>query len=124
MTLPMIIQGGMGVAISNWRLAQAVSQMGQLGVVSGTGLNRVLTSRLMDGDLAGHIRRALSHFPIPEPVQNILKRYYVSGGKAPEEPYKTPPAYSIRPPQSLDQLTVIANFVEVFLAKEGHTGLV
>ena len=32
-----IIQGGMGVAVSSWQLARAVSQAGQLGVVSGTG---------------------------------------------------------------------------------------
>ena len=124
MNLPMIIQGGMGVAISDWRLAKAVAQLGQIGVVSGTGLNRILTSRLGDGDPTGHMRRALSHFPLPEPVQNILQRYYVPGGKAPDAPYKTPPAYTIRPPQFLDQLTVIANFVEVWLAKEGHGGLV
>lgn len=124
MTLPMIIQGGMGVAISDWRLARAVSQAGQLGVVSGTGLSRVLVSRLMDGDLAGHIRRAMNNFPLPEPVQNILNRYYVPGGKAPESPYKIPPAYSIRPPRMLDQLTAIATFVEVWLAKENQAGLV
>ncbi|MBF8254584.1 MAG: Nitronate monooxygenase [Deltaproteobacteria bacterium] len=124
MLAPMIIQGGMGVAISDWRLARAVSQLGQLGVVSGTGLSRVLASRLMDGDLAGHFRRALSHFPIPEAVQNILNRYYVPGGKTAETPYKNPPAYTLRPPKVLDQLTAIANFVEVFLAKESHPGLV
>jgi nitronate monooxygenase len=124
MNWPMIIQGGMGVAISNWRLAKTVAQLGQLGVVSSTGLNRVLTSRLQDGDLTGDIRRALSEFPLPGPVRDIIARYYVPGGKASEEPYKTPPAYTVRPPQVLDQLTVIANFVEVYLAKEGHTGLV
>lgn len=124
MDWPLIIQGGMGVAISDWRLAKAVAQVGQLGVVSGTGLNRVLTSRLMDGDLAGHVRRALSHFPSVEPVRKLLQRYYVPGGKAPDQPYRTPPAYTIRPPQWLDQITVIANFVEVFLAKEGHAGLI
>jgi hypothetical protein len=43
--LPVIIQGGLGVAISDWRLAKAVSQLRQLGVVSGTGLSRVLISR-------------------------------------------------------------------------------
>ena len=124
MNPPKIIQGGMGVAISDWRLAKAVSQLGQLGVVSGTGASRVLVSRLMDGDLNGHARRALASFSLSEPVQNILKRYYISGGKTPETPYKTPAAYSIHPPKSLDQLTAIANFVEVFLAKEGHSGLV
>lgn len=122
MNLPKIIQGGLGVAISDWRLAKTVSQLGQLGVVSGTGLSRVLVSRLMDGDLSGHMRRALTGFSLPEPVQNILNRYYVSGGKTPETPYKNPPVYSLRPPKFLDQLTAIANFVEVFLAREGHSG--
>lgn len=124
MNLPVIIQGGMGVAISDWRLAKAVSQYGQLGVISGTGLSRVLISRLMDGDLCGHVRRALSHFPIPEAALNILHRYYKPKGTAAPHSYKTPPAYTIRPSKFLDQLTVIANYVEVFLAKEGHTGLV
>ncbi len=124
MNLPMIIQGGMGVAISNWRLAKVVSQLGQLGVVSGTGVSRVLASRLMDGDLAGDIRRALEHFPVPEPIQAILSRYYIPGGKAPAEPYKSSPAYTLRPPMFLDQLTAIANYVEVFLAREGHAGLI
>ncbi|MBI5966065.1 MAG: nitronate monooxygenase [Chloroflexi bacterium] len=124
MNLPKLIQGGMGVAISDWRLAKAVSKLGQLGVVSGTGVSRVLASRLMDGDLSGNVRRALSNFSIPEPVQNIINRYYTPGGKTPETPYKTPVAYSIRPQKFLDQLTAIANYVEVFLAKEGHSGLV
>ena len=124
MNLPKLIQGGMGVAISDWRLAKAVSQLGQLGVVSGTGISRVLASRLMDGDLSGNVRRALANFSLPEPVQNIINRYYTPGGKTSETPYKTPAAYSIHPPKFLDQLTAIANYVEVFLAKEGHSGLV
>ncbi len=124
MNLPTIIQGGMGVAISDWRLARAVSQLGQLGVVSGTGINRIFTSRLAQGDITGDIRRALSRFPMAEPVQLMLDRYYVPGGKNDGTPYKSPPAYSIHPPKFLDQLTVVANFVEVFLAREGHSGLV
>mgnify|MGYP001365027036 CR=1 FL=1 len=122
MKLPIIIQGGLGVAISNWTLAKAVSRLGQLGVVSGTGINRVLSCRLADGDLDGHMRRALESFPMPEIVQNILGRYYIPGGKAPTVPYKTPPVYSVTPPIFLDQLTAIANYVEVFLAKENHNG--
>jgi len=42
MSHPIIIQGGMGVAVSGWPLAKAVSQQGQLGVVSGTLLAVVL----------------------------------------------------------------------------------
>src|SRR5512143_3089634 len=124
MKLPIIIQGGMGVAISNWTLAKAVSQLGQLGVVSGTGLSRVVTSRLTDGDLVGHVRRALANFSLPEPMQAILDRYYVPGGKRPDQPYEALSMYSLRPPKFLDQLTAISNFVEVFLAREGHKGVV
>ncbi|MEP7284344.1 MAG: nitronate monooxygenase [Chloroflexota bacterium] len=122
--LPIIIQGGMGVAISDWRLARTVSQAGQLGVVSGTGISRVMISRLMDGDLNGQVRYALANFPFQEPVQQILTAYYIDGSKAPGTPYKNPPPYTTTPTKTLDRLTVIANFVEVFLAKEGHTGLV
>lgn len=124
MTLPMIIQGGMGVAISDWRLARAVSTQGHLGVVSGTGIARVLTARLMDGDPEGHMRRALAHFPFQEPAQKIIDTYFIEGGKAPNQPYKNIPAYSLKPIKSLDILTVISSFVEVFLAKEGHSGIV
>jgi len=124
MNLPKLIQGGMGVAISDWKLAKAVSQLGQLGVVSGTGISRVLASRLMDGDLSGHVRRALANFSMPEVVQTIIDKYYTPGGKSPEAPYKTPVAYTIKPPKFLDQITAIANFVEVYLAKEGHSGVV
>ncbi len=53
MVYPKIIQGGMGVAISTWQLAQAVSCTGQLGVVSGTGIGIILIARLMDGDKDG-----------------------------------------------------------------------
>ena len=48
--LPQVIQGGMGVAVSSWRLASAVARGGQLGVVSGTALDLVLARRLQDGD--------------------------------------------------------------------------
>src|SRR3954467_14170892 len=90
-TLPRIIQGGMGVAVSNWRLARAVSMTGQLGVVSGTALEQVLTRRLQDGDLGGDMRRGLDRFPIPEMAQRIREAYYIPGGKAARAPYKTVP---------------------------------
>ncbi len=124
MSLPIVIQGGMGVAISDWRLARAVSLTGQMGVISGTGLNGVMISRLMDGDIAGNIQRALNHFPIPELAQKIIDKYYIPGGKAPDESFKNPPVYSLNPSPFLDQLTAMANYVEVFLAKEGHSGFV
>lgn len=118
--LPMIIQGGMGVAISTWRLANTVSRQGHLGVVSGTGIGIVMIARLMDGDTDGSVRRALHHFPHQEMVERLLKRYYIPGGKPEDAPYKRPVMWTTRPPRELNALTVIGNFVEVWLAKEGH----
>jgi nitronate monooxygenase len=124
MKLPMIIQGGMGIGISNWRLARAVSLQGQLGVVSGTALDMVLARRLQDGDPGGDMRRALASFPNLTWSQEVLKKYFVEGGITRDASYKPVPMYRIRPAESLVKLTVLANFAEVFLAKEGHTGMV
>ena len=124
MTEPIIIQGGMGAAVSSWSLAKAISQMGQLGVVSGTGLDAVLARRLQLGDSSGHIRRALECFPFPEVAQKILARYYVPGGKSPESPFMPHPVPRALMTREGVELCVVANFVEVFLAKEHHNGLV
>lgn len=124
MVLPRIIQGGMGVAVSGWQLARAVSQLGQLGVVSGTALAMVLSRRLQLGDPKGDLRRALAHFPFPEMVNRILRQFHIPGGKLSRAPFRSIPMPSMQPRQSLIELTVVANFVEVFLAKEGHDGVV
>lgn len=119
---PKLIQGGMGIAVSHWILAKSVSQRGQLGVVSGTAINSVLIRRLQDGDLGGHYRRAMSHFPSQEIVKNILSSYFIEGGKLPSEPYKRSPLFKLKSSKSLLQLTMVSSFVEVYLAKEGHEG--
>ena len=124
MKLPQIIQGGMGVAISDWNLAQTVSMQGHLGIVSGTGVGPVMSSRLTKGDIGGNVRRALGHFPFQEPVRRILDKYYVPESETPQLPYKRPSMWTLSPPKMLNELTVIANFVEVFLAKEGHRNAV
>ncbi|MFN8657405.1 MAG: nitronate monooxygenase [Candidatus Obscuribacterales bacterium] len=121
---PIIIQGGMGVAVSNWRLARAVSQCGQLGVVSGTLLDTVLARRLQDGDQDGSIRRALAHFPLRDVARWVLHNFFVDGGKDAQAPYKPVSMHSMRSDRRLIELTMVANFVEVFLAKENHEGLI
>ncbi|MGJ8635668.1 MAG: nitronate monooxygenase [Phycisphaerales bacterium] len=121
-TRPTIIQGGMGAGVSSWTLANAVSRTGQLGVVSGTALDIILARRLQVGDPGGHMRRALSHFPIPGVAQRILDRYFIEGGKANDTPFKPKPVPSMKPSKTLEELLVASNFVEVFLAKEGHNG--
>ncbi len=119
-TFPKIIQGGMGVGVSNWRLAQAVSRIGQLGIVSGTGLDQVLARRLQDGDLGGEVRRALAHFPFPQMAQRIMDALFVPGGKAPDAPYKPAEKQVMKSSAWRDELCIVSNFVEVFLAREGH----
>ena len=121
-TFPLIIQGGMGVGVSNWQLARAVSRRGQLGVVSGTALDSLLVRRLQDGDPGGHMRRALEAFPIPEVSVAALRRYFLPEGRAPREPYKLLPMYKQAVSVARQQVTMLANFAEVYLAKEGHDG--
>ena len=121
---PIIIQGGMGVAVSNWRLARAVSQLGELGVVSGTLLAVILARRLQAGDLDGDMRRALQHFPISGVAERVIADHYVAGGKTQDTPFTLTPMPALKPGAALTELTVAANFVEVFLAKEGHAGMV
>ena len=122
--LPPIIQGGMGVGVSGWRLAKAVAQCGQLGVVSGTALDLLLTRQLQLGDLGGHLRRALAAFPYPEIASRILEKYFIPGGKAAEAPFKSQPMISHEPSRSTRELGVVSGFVAVHLAKEGHSGCV
>ena len=111
----------MGVAVSDWRLARAVSSEGQLGVVSGTAIDAVLVRRLQLGDPGGHIRRALDAFPIPGIVDDIRDRYFIQGGKAPEARFKQKPMGKLKLSRRLEDLLVVSNFVEVWLAKKGHT---
>lgn len=110
----------MGVAVSNWKLANAVARAGGLGVVSGSLLDTVLVRRLQDGDVGGHMRRAIAAFPIPGVGDEILKRYFSPSGRAPGAPYKLLPMYKQSVSAARQRVTVLANFVEVWLAKEGH----
>jgi NAD(P)H-dependent flavin oxidoreductase YrpB (nitropropane dioxygenase family) len=114
----------MGVAVSSWQLARVVSQAGQLGVVSGTALDVVIARRLQDGDEGGHVRRALEHFPVPAMAERMVSRYFVEGGRAEGQPYHPVPKLAMNTSVAGLELSIVANFAEVWLAKEGHDGLV
>ncbi len=124
MSHPCIIQGGMGVAVSNYKLASAVASEGHLGVVSGTMLDTVLARRLQDGDPDGSLRRAIGKFPLQRIAEAVIKTYFIDGGKDPKTPYKGVPMHGLHSSDALIELTILANFVEVYLAKEGHEGVV
>ena len=110
----------MGIGVSNWRLARCVSMLGQLGVVSGTALDAVLARRLQLGDPGGFIHRAFGNFPFPEMARRVWDQYFVKGGKSEKQPFKPVPLHCVQSSRALAELTVLANFTEVFLAKDGH----
>lgn len=149
--MPRLIQGGMGVGVSSWTLAREVSLLGQLGVVSGTALDTVLVRRLTLGDPGGHMRRAIAEFPFRAFANKVLKQYFppseptchcagkhadaadgtsqhvqdaaAEDGRAGRRfPYLSLPRVSMTKERAL--LMMLANFVEVRLAKSDHGGVV
>ena len=120
--LPRVIQGGMGVGVSSWQLARSVSGAGGLGVVSGTALDVVLARRLQDGDQGGPLRRALAEFPEPGMAQRVLDTYFQPEGRPAGGSYRPVPKLTLRQTARQQELSVVANFVEVWLAKDGHGG--
>ncbi|TYB33946.1 MAG: nitronate monooxygenase [Flexistipes sinusarabici] len=120
---PIIIQGGMGAGVSNWRLAKAVSKLGYLGVVSCTAQDAIFTRRLQNGDPGGDIRRAMKSFPNQDIVKYVMDKYFVEGGIK-DSRYKYIPMYTIDASWELKAMSMLSSFVEVYLAKEGHDGIV
>ncbi len=113
----------MGAGVSNWTLANAVSRLGALGVVSGTAVDVIVSRRLQDGDAGGHMRRAIAHFPFPEMGARVLARHFVEGGRPAGAPYRGLPMYArTGSARELIELCIVANFAEVYLAREGHDG--
>jgi nitronate monooxygenase len=94
--------------------------------VSGTALDVILARRLQLGDSDGDMRRAMARFrfPIPGVAQRVFDHYFIPGGKPASQLFKPIPLLAQSPGHVLVELTVLANFVEVFLAKEGHSGQV
>jgi len=117
---PTVIQGGMGVAVSGWRLAREVSRAGHLRVLSGTAMDAVLARRLQDGDPGGHDRRALRHFPRRVVAQRV-DTYFVAGGRHPDTPYRPLPKLTMLTAHTGQELAVVGNFAEVWLAKEASS---
>jgi NAD(P)H-dependent flavin oxidoreductase YrpB (nitropropane dioxygenase family) len=123
---PELIQGGMGVGVSDWKLARAVAESGErlnrpvLGIVSGTGLALTMVNRLRQGD--PNTKRALEAFCVPEIAQEVLDKYWLGVGRSLRSPPNPEVLVNGRDERKAEtlRLIVLANFVEVWLAKEGH----
>lgn len=122
LALPAIIQGGMGVAVSHGGLARAAARAGCLGVVSGTALDRVIAYRLQEGDRDGALRRVLAGFPLPAVAARVLARWFIPGGLDRPGAYRPVPMLDERADAAALELTVVAHYAEITLAKEGHAG--
>lgn len=120
---PLLIQGGMGIGVSNWVLARAVSLAGQLGVISGTCIDSLMIRRLQDGDIDASTREAMGEFPYPEVVEHVLKKFFLPNGRN-GKAYKllSLPNINLKPRQAA--IYALASFVEVHLAKREHDGVV
>ena len=121
---PRIIQGGMGVGVSTHLLAGAVSRLGQLGVVSGTVLDQVFVRRLQRGDPTGVVRQALAAFPDQDMAGRALAEYYTPGGLPSNSPFRRTPPLTLGSDHRRVELILLAAFVEIWLAKHGHHGVV
>ncbi len=66
------------------------------------------------------MRRGLDAFPFPEMAKRIWQEYFVPGGKAAGVHYPLLPMHQRRDPRKVVELCIVSNFVEVFLAREGH----
>lgn len=125
--LPQIIQGGMGIWVSNHSLARAVAREGGLGVVSGTGLDIVYPRLLQNGDRGALL--AIKKFPDREISRRTVDKYFNPEGRN-SDPFVPGHRWTIEPRtprqqrdlRELQGLAVAAAFAEVSRAKLHHDG--
>lgn len=115
--LPEIIQGGMGIAVSNWNLAGKVAAAGELGIVSGTVIGPTVARRLQEGDFDGVMRESLEDFPDHEIADNIIKTYFQPDGHEEGKPYKAVPMIDARQHDKAIKLNMAATFAEIRAAQ-------
>lgn len=113
----------MGIGVSSWRLAHRVAQRGEMGVVSGTGIDSVVVRELQEGD-PHERRRGWADYPDEEIVDHLLDRYYRPDGVPEGEPYDLLKMHEFDPTPRSQRILAAATYSEVRLAKEGHEGLV
>jgi len=66
------------------------------------------------------MRRGLDAFPDRAMAERIWNEYFIAGGKEERAPYKPVPLLTKDNPRKLIELCIVANFVEVYLARQEH----
>ncbi|MCS3661017.1 nitronate monooxygenase [Salinibacter ruber] len=122
-TAPNIIQGGMGIGVSSWRLARHVARRGEIGIVSGTGIDSVVVRELQEGD--PHDRRQmLADYPDEEIADHLVERFYRPDGLPADEPYDLLNMHPFEPSVRSQRILAAATYTEVRLAAAGHEGMI
>jgi NAD(P)H-dependent flavin oxidoreductase YrpB (nitropropane dioxygenase family) len=120
-----IIQPGMGIGASGYRLANATAKTGLcIGTISGVGAEQIICRKLQNGDPSGDIRRAFATFPFQRMIEKILNKYFIEGGKDSSKPYRGIEPLTLNPSNDLIELIICCTYAMVWLAKEGHEGYV
>ena len=119
-----LLQGGMGIWASAWFLAREMALADEIGTVSGTAIHIVFARQLQLGDPGGHKKRAVDAFPFQEISQRIYRKYFIQGGKGVDKSFVNIEMFTFACSRELIELIILANFAEVYLAKEGHDGIV
>jgi len=63
-------------------------------------------------------------FPVPGMAQRIRDRYFLDGGRSSGQSYHPVPKLGMDTSVAGLELSIVANYAEVWLAKEGHEGVV
>ncbi|MFZ2049241.1 MAG: nitronate monooxygenase [Minisyncoccia bacterium] len=122
---PKVIQAGMGVGVSSWLLANKCARSADVqGTVSGVAAQDIVVRTLQRGDPGGDMRRALAHFPVRHYADLIVDKFYVEGGIPEDKKFRGYPVFTLTPSEELQRLMIISGFVLVWLAKEGHDGVI
>lgn len=67
------------------------------------------------------MRRGLARFPVPSVATRVWERYFRANGRVAGASYQPMALPTVGRSREFDELCVVANFVEVALAREGHS---
>jgi NAD(P)H-dependent flavin oxidoreductase YrpB (nitropropane dioxygenase family) len=87
-------------------------------VVSGS--DSLFVRRLQDGDAGGHLRSMMPRFPIAGVAAAAMRDFFRPGGRAAGTPYRLLSMHQQAMSRERQQLIMLAAYVEVSLAREGH----